>query len=847
VFKKKTQAVATNGTGMVSGRPLVLYLWPVLVFALIALAGIVLVAQQTLSQRTAAADARAARIVAESLAARIEGEIEARRNLLLLSLADGAAAQALAARDRDRIAAVQRRIEQGLAGIRQVRLLTPDVAQPDPTGAAPMGYAGLDMARRTREAARPVAAEVHQIKSGAPYLALAMPVMHEGGTAGVLFSAWDLGRVVSPVADAPRFAGSLRLVQGDDGAYVVARGPGDAEGIAPQDTVAVPGSIWRIGYTVDSRASGLDYVLYGGVGVAALVLLVLTWLQARSLAGDLRKDMGTLVGLAESIQRRDGGGVAGHAHVRDTSAAIALLAQYARDARQMGAGSPAPVAPVVATPRPAPAPVGNGMATPGVGVEVEELDDDPAELLTGRGAPVGGGDVPAALFRAYDIRGLVDAGLDAGFGELLGRGVGSLVMESGGRRVAVARDSRRSSPQLAAALVRGLTRAGCDVLDIGEAPTPLLYFTLHEQPVEAGVMVTGSHNPVDYNGFKIVIGDRVLDGDELLALRQRMLEGRFSEGNGGVERLDMGGDYIDAVMREVQLARPLKVVIDAGNGVAGELARTTLETLGCEVVPLFCEPDGSFPNHHPDPSQPENVASLMLEVQAQQAGIGLAFDGDGDRLGVVDSEGGNVWPDAVLMMLAGDILGRHPGVDILYDVKSSRHLAAFTLSHGGRPIMWRSGHSRMRAKMQETGALLGGEFTGHFFIKDRWYGFDDAIYAAVRVLELLALDARPSSEVFAELPSSPATPEYHLALAEGQSADLMRALNAHKVFDDARLVELDGLRVEFANGWGLVRPSNTTPALTFRFEADDEQALEQIKGRFRQLLGRIAPDMQAPF
>ena len=481
------------------------------------------------------------------------------------------------------------------------------------------------------------------------------------------------------------------------------------------------------------------------------------------------------------------------------------------------------------------------------GMEVEELDSDPAELLAARPRKPAKIDIPETLFRAYDVRGVVGQALTAPVAELLGQAVATLVQEQGGHRVAVARDARPSSPQLAEALVRGLNAGGCDVLDIGQAPTPLLYFAMHTQPVQAGIVVTGSHNPAEYNGFKIVIGDRVLDGDDLLALRRRMLEGAFSHGNGSVERVDLVAEYVEAVVREVQLARPLRVVVDAGNGVAGDLAVATLEALGCEVVPLFCEPDGSFPNHHPDPSQPDNLASLMLEVQAQDADIGIALDGDGDRLGVIDNTGTNIWPDSILMLLAADILGRHPGVDILYDVKSSRHLASFILGHGGRPIMWKSGHSRMRAKMAETGALLGGEFTGHLFIKERWFGFDDAVYAAVRVLELLALEPGGANELFAALPSSPSTPEYHLMLEEGQSRELMRALDAHKVFDDARLVELDGLRVEFGSGWGLIRPSNTTPSLTFRFEADDERSLEEIKSRFRDLLRRVAPDMQAPF
>ena len=843
MFKKKAEETDAAGNGAHGGRSLFTFQLPTLLLGMVAPLVVVLIAQQTISSHTRQADAAAARVVAESLATRIEGEIAARRSLLLLALADGAAATALDSGDESALEAVEQTLQKRIGGLLQVRLLSPDVSQPDPGGAAPMGYAGLDMARRVREAGRPVAAEIHQIKSGAPYLAMAMPVDAGGRNVGVLFSAWQMRFLSGPVERSPAFAGRLELVQGGDAGYVIAQGPGSLEGPLNDDRVQVADTIWEVGYAVDSGAGGTDLLLYGIVGGSALVLLLLTLMQARSMAGALRKDMGTLVGLGESILRRDGGGTAHAVRVKDCAAAIALLGQYACEARQ------APVAAATVTPA-AVRPRAAAMApasTPSQGLEVEELDHDPAELLTGRQAVPGAGEIPAALFRAYDIRGETDKGLTPAFAELLGRGVGSLVMEDGGSKVAVARDARLSSPELSAALVRGLTAAGCDVLDIGQGPTPLLYFTLHDQPVDAGVMVTGSHNPVNYNGFKIVIGDRVLDGEGLVKLRQRMIDGVFTEGNGGVERLDMVGDYIEAVMREVQLARPLKVVVDAGNGSAGQLARETLEALGCEVVPLFCDADGAFPNHHPDPSQPENVASLMLEVQAQQADVGIAFDGDGDRLGIIDNDGGNVWPDTVLMLLAGDVLGRHPGVDILYDVKSSRHLASFVLSHGGRPIMWQSGHSRMRAKMQDTGALLGGEFSGHLFIKDRWYGFDDAIYAAVRVLELLALDPRPSSEIFAELPHSPSSPEYHLVLAEGQNRDLMRALDAHKVFDDARLVELDGLRVEFANGWGLIRPSNTTPSLTFRFEADDQQALDQIKGRFRDLLGRVAPDMQAPF
>jgi len=836
-LRKKSPAEAVPQTPAAkSGRPLLLYFLPAVLVAVLLMLLIVVLARLYVGSAATDAARSAAHSVAEAVAARLGGEIAGRRDLLVLAVSDGRAEAALASRDAQSMRDIEADLQRRIPGVKQVRLLPPDVSQPDPSGPAPLGYAGLDMVRRTVEARRPVAAEIHQIKSGAPYLAIALPA----GAAGVVFAAWDIRFLVDPVQGSPTFAGRLQLLQGGEDGYELAKGPGTLESF-DAGGVSVPGTIWKVNYGVapDVGSSGGLITLLGAVVGSGAVLLLTLFLQWRALGRDLRTDMGNLVQLGEAILRQ-GSAPAARARLAASADALALLGQYVREARDSG-----PAAPVAAG-RPAPAvpPPAGHQAT---GLEVEELEQDPSELLAGGAQGQAQIDIPQSLFRAYDVRGVVGETLTTQIAQLLGRAVGTLVQEQGGRRVAVACDTRLSSPDLITALNRGLQSTGCAVLDIGQAPTPLLYFAMHNQAVEAGVMVTGSHNPSDYNGFKIVIGDRVLDGEELQAVRQRMLDGVFRQGKGSVERVDLIGQYVEAVVHELQLARPLKVVVDAGNGVAGELAIATFEALGCEVVPLFCEPDGHFPNHHPDPGQPENLSALMHEVQAQGADIGFAFDGDGDRLGVVDDGGGSVWPDAVLMLLAADVLGRHPGVDILYDVKSSRHLASFILSHGGRPIMWKSGHSRMRAKMLETGALLGGEFSGHVFIKERWFGFDDAIYAAARILEILALEPRSSREVFGELPSSPATPEYQLVLKEGQSRELMRALDAHKVFDDARLVELDGLRVEFANGWGVIRPSNTTPSLTFRFEADDEETLEQIKERFRDLLGRVAPDMQAPF
>lgn len=850
LFSKQTAQAAperSNGNGGngggSGGRALILYMLPTLVVAIALMAMISLFAQQAIHDAAEDNARDTAQSVAAAVAARLEGAIISRRDLAALAMSDGRAQAALTGGDPEAAVVAAKALERKIPGLLQARLLPADASQPDTGGPAPMGYAGLDLVRRTVETGQPSPAEIHQIKSGVPYLAMALPVSDGGRVVGVLFGAWDLRFVTSLVEQSPAFPGRLQLVQGGDAGYVLAKGPGSLDGLLNEGSVDVPASIWKLGYRTEVAASGLGgtmmlAALIGGSAVALLLALVLQW---RALSRDLRADMGALVDIGEAILRRENS-PSRQAHVASSKDAIALLSQYARDSREM---------PGAATTAPAPirraAPMVSAAAPRAQGMEVEELDSDPAELLAGRARVPTQVAIPATLFRAYDIRGVVGEALTPPIAELLGKAVATLVREQGGHRVAVARDARLSSGELSDALVRGLRSAGCDVLDIGQAPTPLLYFALANQPVQAGVMVTGSHNPPEYNGFKIALGDRVLDGDALLDLRKRMLEGVFSEGNGTVEQLDLTSEYVDAVVREVQLARPLRVVVDAGNGVAGDLAVATLEALGCEVVPLFCEPDGYFPNHHPDPSQPDNLESLMLEVQAQDADLGIAFDGDGDRLGMVDDTGANVWPDSVLMLLAADILGRHPGVDVLYDVKSSRHLASFILGHGGRPIMWKSGHSRMRAKMLETGALLGGEFSGHLFIKERWFGFDDAIYAAVRVLELLALDSRRAGELFAELPHSPSTPEYHLMLQEGQNRELMRALDAHKVFDDARLIELDGLRVEFASGWGLIRPSNTTPSLSFRFEADDPGALEEIKTRFRDLLRRVAPDMQAPF
>ena len=456
-------------------------------------------------------------------------------------------------------------------------------------------------------------------------------------------------------------------------------------------------------------------------------------------------------------------------------------------------------------------------------------------------------EVSDRIFCAYDIRGVVGDTLTEEVVLELGRAIGSEAHHRGQQTVIVARDGRNSSESLCDALCRGLMASGRDVVDIGQVPTPLLYFATHFLGSKSGVVVTGSHNPVDYNGLKIVIAGEALSGDAILGLRDRLRDGNLLEGDGGYSEQDLVDDYIKRVADDVQLTRPLKVVIDCGSGVAGLVAPDLLRAIGCEVIELYTEIDGNFPHHHPDPGQPENLADLIAIVNQQGADLGLAFDGDGDRLGVVDSNGKVIWPDRLLMLLARDVLLRQPGGDVIFDVKSTRHLASEILAYGGRPIMWKSGHSLMKAKMRETGALLAGEMSGHIFFKERWYGFDDALYAAARLLEVLSAEVVRSAEVFAEFPEGVSTHELVMPLTQGDAHELMTRFVAEAEFTDAKIINIDGIRAEFRDGWGLIRASNTTPSLVFRFEADSAAALDRIEALFKDRLGAIAPDETPPF
>ena len=463
--------------------------------------------------------------------------------------------------------------------------------------------------------------------------------------------------------------------------------------------------------------------------------------------------------------------------------------------------------------------------------------------------PKSGVAIDRGIFRAYDVRGVVGKTLDAGVAELLGQSIGSAMQQQGLTDIVVGRDGRLSGPDLTEGLINGLRKAGRNVIDIGMAPTPVAYFGAYHLRAGSCVSVTGSHNPPDYNGFKIVIGGETLSGDAITDLYDRIAEDRLftAEAPGSLRSQDIGDDYVQRIANDVQIDRPLKVVVDAGNGVAGDLGPRVLTAIGADVTPLYCEIDGTFPNHHPDPSEPHNLDDLIRMVQRLDADLGIAFDGDGDRLGVVTREGQNIFPDRLLMLFAQDVLERNPGAMIIFDVKCTGRLPGHILRHGGSPMMWKTGHSLIKAKMRETGAELAGEMSGHFFFKERWYGFDDGIYAAARLLEILSVQPDSPSETLAALPDGVSTPEIKVDAPDGDPHSFVERFRNVAQFEGGRTSTIDGLRVDFADGWGLVRASNTTPVLVMRFDADNPAALQRIQQAFRQQLLAIKPDLAVPF
>ncbi|MGV8940684.1 MAG: phosphomannomutase/phosphoglucomutase [Lysobacter sp.] len=623
-------------------------------------------------------------------------------------------------------------------------------------------------------------------------LALAAPIHSNGQISAIALVHLPLQRVADPITSA-QVAGDTYLALRQGGQSVVERGDARLAGGAEALASKVPGSSLRV-------AAGLPYLAFSPFGMGAMACFVAAGLFA-------------LLGLLFSrgpmlLARRRGGG-----EEQDDGE---LSTQTLQESIDQGELAPTAI------------PVGEDVGARSVGAAVE-LDP--------------------GIFRAYDIRGVIGQTLDPAVAELIGHAIGSLMHDANLKDIVVGRDGRLSGLDMVGGLVAGLRQAGRNVIDIGLAPTPLVYFGAFHLQTGSCVSVTGSHNPPDYNGFKVVVGGETLSGDAITDLYARIAEDRLYTApvEGGLEQRDINDDYVQRVASDIQIDRPLKVVVDAGNGVAGELGPRVLGAIGAEVIPLYCEIDGTFPNHHPDPSEPKNLVDLMQMVERLDADLGIAFDGDGDRLGVVTRDGHNIFPDRLLMLFAADVLERNPGAQIIFDVKCTGRLPGYILRHGGSPLMWKTGHSLIKSKMRETEAELAGEMSGHFFFKERWFGFDDGIYAAARLLEILAAQVDRPSDVLDALPDGISTPEIKVDAPNGDPHAFVEKFLAEATFDAARLSLIDGLRADWPDGWGLVRASNTTPVLVMRFDADNPEAMARIKAAFRVQLLALNPELALPF
>ena len=455
--------------------------------------------------------------------------------------------------------------------------------------------------------------------------------------------------------------------------------------------------------------------------------------------------------------------------------------------------------------------------------------------------------LPASIFKAYDIRGIVKTDLTADAVRQIGQAFASESLAQNCKTVVIARDGRLSSPELSKALAEGLQSGGCDVINVGMVPTPVLYFATHHLKTGTGIMITGSHNPPEYNGLKMLIGGHSFYGDSIQQLRQRIEDGELNIGNGSYREENVLPTYVETIVNDVKLDKPLNIAVDCGNGVAGVVAVELFKKLGCNVTDMFCEVDGNFPNHHPDPSKLENLKDICARIESEQLDLGLAFDGDGDRVGVIDNKTNVIWPDRQMILYAEDVLSRNPGALIIYDIKSSYHLGNAIEKMGGQALMWKTGHSFIKSKMKETGALLAGEMSGHIFFKERWFGFDDGLYSAARMLEILSKKPGTAAEIFGQLPDSFNTPELQIHFTEGEHYKFMETFKEKAQFEDADISTIDGMRVNWKKGWGLIRPSNTTPCLVLRFEAEDENTLKDIQEKFREQILNTNNELTLPF
>lgn len=725
----------------------------------------------------------------------------------------------------------------------RIKILPPEFDEPDNSLNPPISYACLDLIHKSRNGKKTFV-ETHLLGKPDQHIDIVRNIKdHNDKSLGTLMVTLPVQAIKQALNKTNAIGGLLEVQQSTKGRTVsiARRGNISLKKDKPILLIPIKNTLWKLAYWPNpdiTLGSSNTMILWGIVLVIWIIFSIIVFILYRRVFKALLNDQVMVIKIIRDIQH----GEISQAYPIALKNCLGTMEQLRMIAGDMtGLRSKRK-----STTKQSDKIVTDDISGFGFGdtidaMEVHEISEAEAEAATSQT------NVNTSIFRAYDIRGISNETLTADIVSKIGQSLGSEAQERGQHKIVVARDGRLSGPELSQALIRGLQQTGREVIDIGRVPTPVLYFASHYLGNGSGVMLTGSHNPPEYNGLKMMLRGETLHDESISQLKTRIDTNNLVSGEGSVQTVDVVPSYIERVTSDVRLEKPLKIIVDCGNGVAGEIAPQLYRALGCEVIEMFCDVDGNFPNHHPDPSKPENLMPLTRAVTEQGADLGLAFDGDGDRLGVVDSSGKIIWPDRYLMLLAMDVLTRQPGAQIIYDVKCTSHLEKVISDHGGKPLMWKTGHSYIKTKMLETGAQLAGEMSGHIFFKERWMGFDDALYAGARLLETLSSESNNSCDVFAALPESVSTPELSILMEEGQNFELMKQFKASANFPGAKLIDIDGLRIEFEDGWGLVRASNTTPSLVMRFEANDAAALGRIQDNIRTQLLTINPDLDLPF
>ena len=743
----------------------------------------------------------------------------------------------------------------------RVRLLPVTTSQPDKSAEPHFTYACLDLLNQSRKEHSQSHVEMHEIEGKHQHIDIMQAVTSRGTVVGFIQLAID-----SALLDdwTKKITGESYIEvhqKIDDGKNVLISKAGTESKLGTHAAIDIPGTHWQVVTWAPYEGSesafnlGMVFALVMGLVLSGIVAFVSRQLLHKELTNDLEKYLMLVTGTLKGVKQ----------HQFDFSLTeFKLAASKVKNIRldrknldrerDTAPGNKKSKSTQTSLPELDP------LFAAKDSIQLEELDDlsaldnldnteDKSPVEKKKATPPANlPDLPEEIFKAYDIRGIVAKTLTVENILFIGQAIGSEAKARGLDSIVFARDGRLSGPELGQSLVKGLMSSGINVIDIGMLPTPALYYAAAELSKGTGVMLTGSHNPPNYNGIKMVLGGETLSGDTIQKLRDRIVTGDVVTGEGAYSKEKILDKYINRIISDINLKRKMKIVIDCGNGVAGAVAPTLFEHLGCDITPLYCDVDGKFPNHHPDPSQPENLADLITEVKKQNADMGIAFDGDGDRIGVVSGDGKIIWPDRLMMLFAKDVLSRNPGANIIYDIKCSSNLRNVIEEEGGKPLMWKTGHSLIKAKMKETNALLAGEMSGHIFFKERWYGFDDALYSAARLLEIMSNQLRQPRVVFSSLADSINTPELKINMKEGEHFKFVEELKAKaSSFGDAEVTLIDGIRVDYSNGWGLVRASNTTPCLVLRFEGKNKKAMAKVQEKFREVLTSIDANLKLPF